>query len=198
MIIFCDELHFDVEHRYVKRIKRKRNARFEEDNIQRDSKARKAKNEFKETIHIFIVIGFNFRRMISYEMTTNDNDKMNTEIYIQLIRQLMPEMREKNLVLYQDQDSAHISKQTDKWMSDEGVDFVTGPPRSPDMSVMETWVSPLRRKFHARRTASKVADLKRFEKCFEELNQNKINNCVEHYRARLHDIFKMHDQMTKY
>ncbi|KAF1936060.1 hypothetical protein EJ02DRAFT_459832, partial [Clathrospora elynae] len=46
-----------------------------------------------------------------------------------------------------DCDSAHIPKETLEWMDINGMPYINSSPKSPDMSIMETWVSPLRCKF---------------------------------------------------
>ena len=83
-------------------------------------------------------------------------------------------------------------------MNQQDLDHITAPARSSDMSVMETWMSSLRRRFYARRTASIKTGMKRFKKVFNELPQNKINQNVVSYRARLHELQRMSGNMTKY
>jgi hypothetical protein len=50
-------------------------------------------------------------------------------------------------ILWQNLDSPHISKDTLKHLYINGWDHIESYTKLPDFSIMETWVSPLRRKF---------------------------------------------------
>jgi hypothetical protein len=102
-------------------------------------------------------------------------------------------------ILWQDRDSAHISKDTLRYMDLNGWDHITSPPKSPDMSISETWTSPLRRKFHERRCASEAAGVQRFYKVFNNLQAEEINKTVDAYPAWLHKLIKLYNgQATMY
>ncbi|USP74623.1 hypothetical protein yc1106_01897 [Curvularia clavata] len=79
---------------------------------------------------------------------------MNTKTYTEFVLpKLQAFILEKggDWILWQDRDSAHTSKETLRWMELHGLDYILSPPKSPDLSVMETWVSPIRRDFWQQR-----------------------------------------------
>lgn len=83
-------------------------------------------------------------------------------------------------------------------MDKNGIDNLKGPLSSPDFSVMETWVKPLREKFYQRRVASGDAGIKRFYKVWKELKPEKINGTIDSYPKRLHDCIRVEGRATKY
>jgi hypothetical protein len=55
---------------------------------------------------------------------------------------------------------------------------------------METWTSPLSRKFHERRVASTKSGIERFYKVWQKLDLKKINNAMDHYPEALKDLHR--------
>jgi hypothetical protein len=204
-LAFSDEIHWCIGSRYVKRIKRRPGERFHQDCIQYDKDARKPVKSIAtqeghdyENFHVFCLLGYNYKRFIPYK-STNSNGKMTTAIYIdQILPQIKDELRERGLILYQDRDSAHTSSKTIRYLESNGIDFVNSPAKSPDLSVMETWVAPLRRKFYARRTASVSVGERRFEECLLQLNQCRINENILLYHKRLREVLRKEGRMTRY
>ena len=66
----------------------------------------------------------------------------------------------------------HTSHETEKWRKGNGWDVVTGPPKSPDMSIMETWTKSLKGSFYGRHSGSETPGPKRIEIIFEKLDQD--------------------------
>lgn len=89
--------------------------------------------------------------MIPYDCG-NSNGKMNTATYIKILEQLIPDMYGKTLC--QDKDSAHNSTARTKWAKDHDFNLLTLPGKSPDFSIIECMAHPIKRMFHAKRTAS--------------------------------------------
>jgi hypothetical protein len=56
---------------------------------------------------------------------------------------------EQALIFYQGLDSAHISTESSRWLDEHGIKVMDAPLTSPDLSVMETWVKPLRKILYA-------------------------------------------------
>lgn len=173
-VIWCDELHWSTGPKHVKYIKRRpgKDERFKPGNIQYQKDARKDPQK-RKWFHIYTVIGYNFVWCTPYN-AGNSNGKMNARTYLTILPKLLDKIRGKELVLYQDGDSAHTSKAVVQWMERHGMDTIVGPPLSPDLSVMETWVKPLHDKFPARRCTTAEEGVQRFYKVFYELNQEKV------------------------
>ena len=129
----------------------------------------------------------------------NTNGKMNAGTYINILSKLQKEILGKELILWQDRDSAHLSKKVIDWMDKHGMDHIEGPPTSPDLSIMETWVKLLRQMFYQRRVASGHAGVKRFYQVWHKLKPEKINSTIDCYPKRLHDCIKVTEgRATKY
>ncbi|KAF2627916.1 hypothetical protein BU25DRAFT_468103 [Macroventuria anomochaeta] len=158
-------------------------------NIQYE-KDHKPDPEEQDFFHIFIVIGYDFRWCIPYK-TGKKNGKMNSEVYC---AQILPALKSELLrrggeyMLYQDLDSAHKSARSKKWLYHNGINYIMAPPKSPDMSISETWTSQLRRAFYERSCPSEAAGIARFYKVWDQLSVKKINNTVDGYRNRLVNI----------
>jgi hypothetical protein len=92
----------------------------------------------EQRFHFFCVVGYDFAWRINYE-AGNSNGKMNTRTYLKILSKLQQEILELDLTLWQDRDSAHVSKKVLDWMDLNGIDYINSPPKSPYLSVMETW-----------------------------------------------------------
>ena len=65
-------------------------------------------------------------------MPTNDNGKMSTKVYIEVILpQLLPDL--DGITLYQDKDSAHDSKAVAAWAKKNGLKLLISPGCSPSL-----------------------------------------------------------------
>ena len=84
-------------------------------------------------------------------------------------------------------------------MKANGLPFITLPGVSPDFSILESLAHPVKRAFHAVRSASDKAALARFNQVFmEELDQGSINGMYKWYTKRLHECQRADGQMTRY
>lgn len=191
IVLWSDELHWSTGPRYQKNVKRLPGdeARYHPSNIQYD-KDHKPDPEKLHKFHLFCVVGYNFRWCIPYNSGTS-NGKMNTHCYC---NEILPALKKYLLqrggewILWQDCDSAHISKKTLEYMDINGWDYINSPPKSPDLSIMETWVSPLRRNFFKRKCTTEAAGIKRFYRVWDELDVEKINSTVNSYPFRMRKV----------
>lgn len=84
-------------------------------------------------------------------------------------------------------------------MDKHDMERLESPPKSPNLSIIETWVHSLRRKFFKRRVASGEAGVHRFYPVWKELDPKTINKTINAYPKRLHDCIKVYKEaMTKY
>ena len=205
-VAFCDEFHFGIGPQVTLRVKRKRGKeyRYAPYNVHRkkhtskDTKAKARETEHLKLLNVFVIIGFNYRRYIPYEVPNNVG-KMTTKVYTQHILPLIREdLRREDLTLCQDADSAHTSKATLKYAREEGIKLLTLPGVSPDLSICETMANPLKRAFHSRRCASEKAALAWFQQVFDEMDQLKVQGLYNWYTKRLHDCKRAGGQMTRY
>jgi hypothetical protein len=200
-VIWCDEIHNSSSSRHVKRIKRRPDTRFDPRNIQYDKKARQPELDelVEQRFHFFCVVGYDFAWCIDYD-AGNSNGKMNGRTYMSRILPLLKqEILGKELILWQDRDSAHVSKKVLDWMDLNGMDYLNSPPKSPDLSIMETWVHPLRKRFTARRVETAEAGIQRFYRVWRKLDQEKVNKTIDAYPKRLSEcIHTYNGAMTKY
>ena len=206
-VAFCDEFHFGIGPQVTKRLKRRsgKEHRYAPYNVHRkkdtskDTKAKAREEEHLELLNVFCVIGYNWKKFIPYEVP-NSVGKMTTEVYTTVI---LPTIRDEllcqGLTLCQDADSAHTSKTTIKWAKDNGIELITLPGVSPDLSILETMAHPIKKKFHIKRCTTQKASLQRFQRVFEEeIDQGTIQNLYNFYAKRLHDCKKAKGQMTRY
>ena len=122
-VAFCDEFHFGISPQVTKRIKRKRGKkwRYKLYNVHckkvtlKDTKAKAREEEHLKLLNIFVIIGFNYKKLILYEVP-NDVGKMTTEVYTGVILPLIKEdLKREGLTLCQDANSAYKSKGTLKY-----------------------------------------------------------------------------------
>lgn len=206
-VAYCDEFHFGVGPQTTKRIKRKRGPRYhyKPENVHRkkvtakDTKAKAREEDHLKLISVFVVIGYNYRKIIQYTVP-NSVGKMTTKVYTEdILPALLKDFQDQGLTLCQDADSAHTSKTTIAWAKKHGLPLLTLPGVSPDLSILESLAHPLKKAFHSRRCASEKAGLARFTQIFEEeLDQKSIQYMYNYYTKRLHDCRRAKGQMTKY
>lgn len=206
-VVFCDEFHFGIGPQVTKRIKRKKGPkyRYRPENVHRkkvtskDTKAKAREGKHLELLSVFVVIGYNYRKIIPYTVS-NKVGKMTTKVYIeQVLPQLVPELLAKGLTLCQDADSAHRSIETLAWAKEHKLLLLTLPGVSPDFSILESMAHPLKRKFHSRRCTPQASSLVHFTRIFnKEMNQKMIQRMYNSYTKRLHDCRRANGQMTKY
>lgn len=197
-VVWCDVIHWSTGPNYVRKVKR-RPGKLERDRAS-NTQGREDNHpdpELQQKFHIFCVVGYNFVFAIPYD-AGNSNSKMNSDTFLQLLPQLHREILGLERILYADRDSTHISKSTLNWMDLHGMEYLIGPPKSPDLSIMETWVKVLREKFYQRRCASTHAGVQRFYKVWADLNPEKINETIDSYPARLHEVIRVEGRATRY
>ena len=124
---------------------------------------------------------------------------MNAETFLKILPLLHEAILGQDRVLYLDLDSAHCSARVLNWMDQNGMEYILGAPSSPDLSIMETWVKPLRQKFFQKRCSSGARGVQRFYEVWRQLDHEKINKTFASYPKRLHDCIHVYDcRMTKY
>jgi hypothetical protein len=150
-------------------------------------------------IHVFVIIGFNYRRVIPYD-AGNSVGKMNTQTYTtQILPKILDDFRSRGLTLIHDADSAHLSTITKAWVREHNLKVLPLPGVSPDMSIFESTANSLKRKFHQRATTSKKTALIRFNRIFlEDISQEMIENMYNKYPKRLEALRQAEGQMTRY
>ena len=142
----------------------------------KDKKAAAQEEGHLKLINIFVVVGYNFKKTIRYKVS-NDVGKMEQNVYIEILKQLLtdPEWQRQGLTLVQDKDSAHTAKKATKFCEKQGLSTITFPGNSLDFSILETMTRTYKKRFHARRVKLEAEGLKRFEQIFnEEVGQKKI------------------------
>ena len=146
-----------------------------------------------------MVIGYNWRKIIPYEVP-NKVGKMTTKVYTEVILpQLLDELRDQGLTLCQDADSAHNSRATIAWAKKHDLSLLTLPGVSPDFSILESMAHPLKKLFHSRYHTTEKTSLVRFTQIFEkEMDQKTIQRMYSSYTKRLHDCRRAGGQMTMY
>ena len=72
----------------------------------------KAREGHLKLLNVFVIIGYNWRKIITYDVPNNVG-KMTTKMYTEVILpQLLEELKDQSLTLCQDADSVYISKAT--------------------------------------------------------------------------------------
>ena len=107
----------------------------------KDEKEKAKEDAHFETLNVFVVIGWNYKRMIPYK-TPNSNGKITTTVYKELLDMIKDDLISRGLTLWQDRDSAHNSKGTEAWFSKNNVPYITSPGNSPDLSIWESYAHP--------------------------------------------------------
>ena len=207
-VAFCDEFHLGIGPQVTKHVKRKRGKEYREklSNVHfkkvtsKDTKAKAREEEHLLLLNVFIIIGHNYKRMISYEMPSNLVGKMTTKVYTQEILLIIKnDLLSQGLTLWQDKDFAHDSYSTKAWFQKNNIFYIMSSGNSPDLSIFELYAHPLKKLFHTRRSRTKKEALVRFQRIFDkEFDQEIIQNMHKFYCKRLHDCKRRNGQMTKY
>ena len=91
-IVFCDEFHLGISPQITKHMKRRRGKEYRDKpwNVHRkkvtskDTKAKAREDQPLKLLNVFVVIGYNYRRVIPYEVP-NKVGKMTTKVYTEII-----------------------------------------------------------------------------------------------------------------
>jgi hypothetical protein len=101
---FCDEFYFGIGLQTTKRIKRKK-YRYKPKNVHqkkvtgKDTKAKAREKEHLKLLNVFVVIGYNWRKIIPYQVP-NEIRKMTIKVYIEtILLQLLDKLRDQGLTL---------------------------------------------------------------------------------------------------
>lgn len=196
-VVYYDELHYRIGHKETIKVKRPtgKEYRLAKMNVQlkektsKDIKAKAREEGHEMLLSVFIVIGYNYRKMVIYQVPSNVG-KMTSKVYINdILPRIAPELIAKGLTLCQDADSAYNSRATLAWAKKQGLSLLTLPGKSPDFSILESMANPIKHLFFSRRTRSEKARLARFTRVFnEEVSQDMINGLYKGYTARFHEI----------
>jgi hypothetical protein len=203
----CDEFYFGIGPQETKRVKRKRgyDSQYKEMNIHRkkvtlkDTKAKAWEEKPLKLLNVFVVIGYNYRRIVPYEVPNNVG-KMTGKVYTEVILPTIKDnLLSQGLTLIQDSNSAHIYKATTTWAENNGLSLLTLPSSSPNFSILESMAQPLRKKFYVIQSHSEKATLARFTQIFErEMDQKQIQGMYKWYTKRFHEYRDLDGQMTRY
>ena len=165
----------------------------------RDVKAKARENEHLKLLHVYVVLGLGYCKIILYKVN-NEVGKMTTKVYTEeVLLQLVDDLKSRGLTLCHDKDSSHDSRGTKAWIKKHDLSVITLPSMSPDFSIFELIASTLKRRFHYRRTTTEKAALARFTQIFqEELDEAKVKSMYNWYTKRLHECERRDGQMTRY
>jgi hypothetical protein len=100
----------------------------------------------------------------------------------QVLSKLAQAILGKHMILYQDHNSAHCSRNVIQWMDTNGMEHSEGPSSSPDMSISETWTKPLQQRFYKHPVKTAKRGVLRFFKVCNEMDQAKINSTIDSNR----------------
>ena len=79
----------------------------------KDTKAKAREEEHIPLLNVFIVIGYNYKRMMPYEIPSNSVGKMTTKFYTQeILPAIKDDLLDCRLTLWQDKDSVYNSAST--------------------------------------------------------------------------------------
>ena len=206
---YCDEFHFSIQQEDTFRIKRpegkewrlhKMNVQLKQGVTSKEQKEKAREEGHIRLVNIFVVIGFNFKKTIRYEVS-NDVGKMEIDPYIRILEELEAdkEWQKQGLVLVQDADSAHTANRVKTWCKKHDFASITLPGKSPDFSILESMASVYKRRFHLRSSSTPEEGLARFEQIFyHEVDQRVIQRQYDEYTARFHECRRRDGQMTHY
>ena len=206
-VVFADEFHVGIGTQTTKKIKRKMGPKYKykKENVHckkvssKDVKAKARENEHLKLLHVYVVLGLGYRKIIPYKVN-NEVGKMTTKVYTEeVLPQLVDDLKSRGLTLCHDKDSSHDSRGTKAWIKKHDLSVITLPGVSPDFSIFESMASTLKRRFHYRRTTTEKAALARFTRIFqEELDEAKVESMYNWYTKRLHECERRDGQMTRY
>lgn len=137
-VVWCDEIHWMTGPRYQRSVKRLPGKfwKYHPSNIQYE-KDHKPDPMQQRHFHIFSVLGYDFAWAIPYTVRAR-NGKMNDKVYTEhILPQLQAYFLERGgeWILWQDRDSAHTSKYTQRWMDLHGMDYIISPPKSQILAL---------------------------------------------------------------
>lgn len=204
---YADEFYLGVRLTVTKHIKRLlgQAQRYKPENVHwkritsKDTKAKAREEDTLKIIHLYVIIGYNYQRIIQYTVP-NKVRKMTTSCYIeQILLALLDDFCSQGLTLCYDADSAHLSSATKAWVKENNLKVLPLLGVLPNISIFESTAQSLKRRFYRIACASEAAAVRRFEKVFlKEMSQEIIQHMYDRYPRRLEALKRADRQMTKY
>jgi hypothetical protein len=71
------------------------------------------------------------------------------------------------------------------------MDHIEAPLTSPDLSIMETRVKPIRGRFYKSNCSTAEEGKQRFYQIWQSLDREKVNQSIDSYPARLHECIRV-------
>lgn len=109
------------------------------------------------------------------------------EYFLPAVKLFFPD---NSFCLYQDNAPPHVAKDVRTWMKDTIPNVIKAPPNSPDLNPIEMIWAILKQKVE-KRNVNSIEELKvAIEEEWENIEQSKINHCIEHVEKRLKYVYE--------
>ena len=138
------------------------------------------------SIMIWAAFGYNRKTQIVFL-----KGRQKSEDYINVMRNhLLPNAENlagENWIFKQDNASIHVSKYSKKWFSDQKINLVDWPTKSPDLNLIENlWGILLRKVYSNGRQFHSVPQLKaEIVKCWDEIPLETTQRLVDSMHQRI-------------
>lgn len=98
-------------------------------------------DESSKSIHFQAAIGYDFKTpLYEYSITSNTNGKMTSDVYIQLLTDIVVKQIKAgdDFILEEDRDGSYSTANTRRFKDDNSINYYLNAPSSPDLSAIET------------------------------------------------------------
>ncbi len=156
--------------------------------------------------HCWAMIGWDYKSDLAfYDVPGNKHGAMLHKVYVDsiLYPHVLPALeRNENFVLEEEGDFGHGSADRSnivrQWKAKHGLKHFFNPPKSPDLSVIESCSRPLKLFFeseqpHSDEESARKAVIKGWRTV---VSQEFINDLVQGYPTRLHDVLRLEGKPT--
>lgn len=142
-------------------------------------------------VMVWGVIGTNFRHLVVFPNTKNDNEHftLTARGYVKrCLAAIVPFLQRTGRRFQQDGAACHTARSTAAYLEGKGVAVLLTPPRSPDLNVIETLWAVMAKKVTELAPTNRQELVEAIEEVWAALNQDTIDALIRSFNRRCQNV----------